>query len=368
MKRQLESWTNVRYLLSSTVARRVDGRAGNTVRIQINQRYTSEDKRFMVNSKSHLNSSQGLLQRANEPTLRATSEQQSPIIPHLAGDCLMFVYFARVRRLDLRVRACVRAYVCDALSKGHSMCARAKRNHHIIHPIPVATSTRLFFSSSSSSSFSSRSFVTLSSSLLDQTHALFSPSSRTHTHHPYVRPYSRCVQAASFEQNKTRPLGCFFSPSLSLALSHIGNRTADDGEKIAAGREKRTRLSILRNDNVWARVYVCSSERSVFIIDIICYDARCTHTLLFSCFYSKIHSLAFAARCRRPREREKRRTGRNSLKLMTTPTLGMKDDQEMNMQSFVFFFFSFQSSFFVSRQSTDSLRKAIAFYRSVTIH
>ncbi len=35
-------------------------------------------------------------------------------------------------------------YVCDALSKGHSMCVRARRNHHIIHPIPVATSTRLF--------------------------------------------------------------------------------------------------------------------------------------------------------------------------------------------------------------------------------
>jgi len=29
-----------------------------------------------------------------------------------------------------------------------------------------------------------------------------------------------------------------------------------DGEKIAAGRKRRARLSILRNDDVWARVYV----------------------------------------------------------------------------------------------------------------
>ncbi len=37
--------------------------------------------------------------------------------------------------------------MCDALSKGHSMCARAKGNHHIIHPILASIRTRLFLSS-----------------------------------------------------------------------------------------------------------------------------------------------------------------------------------------------------------------------------
>jgi len=48
----------------------------------------------------------------------------------------MFVYFPRI---------CI--HMRDAVSKGHSMCTRAKRNHHIIHPILVPISTRLFFSS-----------------------------------------------------------------------------------------------------------------------------------------------------------------------------------------------------------------------------
>lgn len=60
---------------------------------------------------------------------------------------------------------------CDALAKGHHICAKARRNHHIIHSIPVATSTRLFLLLFFF--FSLPSFVTLSLSLLDQTHAPF---------------------------------------------------------------------------------------------------------------------------------------------------------------------------------------------------
>jgi hypothetical protein len=63
-------------------------------------------------------------------------EKQSWTIHHLVINCLMFVYFPRI---------CI--HMRDAVSKGHSMCTRAKRNHHIIHPILVPISTRLFFSS-----------------------------------------------------------------------------------------------------------------------------------------------------------------------------------------------------------------------------
>jgi hypothetical protein len=127
-------------------------------------------------------------------------------------------------------------YVCDALSKGHSVCARARRNHHIIHSIPVATSTRLFFFLF----FSLRSFVTLSLSFLDQTHALFSST------HTYIHSYIRCVQEGSLSRTK---IFSFF-----LLHTHTYIHT-EDGEKIAAGRKRRTRLSILRNNDVWARVY-----------------------------------------------------------------------------------------------------------------
>ena len=102
---------------------------------------------------------------------------------------------------------------------------------------------------------------------------------------------------------------------------------------------------------------VCSSERSVFIIDIICYDARCTHTLLFSCFYSKIHSLALPLGVgvvlslsldTGDRKNEKRVHWK---KLAETEGAGMKDDQEMNMQSFVFSSSSFKvHSLFLGNQ------------------
>ena len=135
-------------------------------------------------------------------------------------------------------------YVCDALSKGHSMHARARRNHCILHPIPMATSTRLF-------SFSSRSFVTLALFLRGQTHN-FSFSCI----HTYIHSYLRCVQADS-EQNKKIS---FFFLSLSLSLTHTHTHThthtrTGDEEKIAAGRKWRARLSILRNDDVRAHVY-----------------------------------------------------------------------------------------------------------------
>ncbi len=99
-------------------------------------------------------------------------------------------------------------YVCDALSKGHSMCVRARRNHHIIHPIPVATSTRLFLLF-----FSLRSFVTLSLSLLDQTHALF-----FFFFHTYIHSYMRCVQASSLSRTK---IFLFFSSSSSSSFTYI---------------------------------------------------------------------------------------------------------------------------------------------------
>ncbi len=99
-------------------------------------------------------------------------------------------------------------YVCDALSKGHSMCVRARRNHHIIHPIPVATSTRLFLLF-----FSLRSFVTLSLSLLDQTHALFFSSS-THT---YIHTWDAYKPALWAEQKSF----FFFSSSSSSSFTYI---------------------------------------------------------------------------------------------------------------------------------------------------
>jgi hypothetical protein len=124
-------------------------------------------------------------------------------------------------------------YVCDALSKGHSMCARARRNHHIIHPIPVATSTRLFF------------FF-----FLTQFCHIIVVASRPNActiffFHTYIHTLIHQMRTSRlFEQNKN--LSLFFS------FAHI---YTDDVEKIAAGRKRRTRLSILRNDDVWARVY-----------------------------------------------------------------------------------------------------------------
>ncbi len=65
--------------------------------------------------------------------------------------------------------------------------------------------------------------------------------------HTYIHSSRRCVQASSLSRTK---IFLFFS------FTHIHT---DDGEKIAAGRKRRTRLSILRNDDVWARVYTQAS-------------------------------------------------------------------------------------------------------------
>ena len=90
-------------------------------------------------------------------------------------------------------------YVRDALSKGHSMCARAKRNHHHHTSYPSGHKYKAL------SSFSLRNFVTLSLSFLDQTHALFSFHIYT-----YIHSYIRCVQEGSLSRTKI-----FFFPSLT---------------------------------------------------------------------------------------------------------------------------------------------------------
>jgi hypothetical protein len=63
--------------------------------------------------------------------------------------------------------------------------------------------------------------------------------------HTYIYSYIRCVQASSLSRTKIFLLFFFFRTYIYT----------DDVEKIAAGRKRRTRLSILRNDDVWARVY-----------------------------------------------------------------------------------------------------------------
>jgi hypothetical protein len=125
--------------------------------------------------------------------------------------------------------------MCDALSKGHSMCARAKGNHHIIHPILASIRTRLFLSSLF---FSLRSIVTLSLSLLEQAHALFFL--------PYIYIYTYIHTSDGYKRLLLSRIKIFLSFFFLL-------QTVDREKKLAAKCEKRTRLLILRND-VWARV------------------------------------------------------------------------------------------------------------------
>ena len=116
-------------------------------------------------------------------------------IQHLVVDCLMFVYFALVY-----VWICV----CDALSKGHSICVRARRNHHIIRPIPVATSTRLFLLFF----FAQFCHIIVVASR---------PNACTFfSFHTYIHSYMRCVQASSLSRTKI----FLFFLLLLLLLSH----------------------------------------------------------------------------------------------------------------------------------------------------
>lgn len=165
-------------------------------------------------------------------------------------------------------------------------------------------------------------------------------SSSTHTSIHQMRT------SQLFEQNKNLPR--HFSLSLSLAHTHIHT---DDGEKIAAGREKRTRLSILRNHSAWAHVY---ARKRTFCFYYWHNMLRCemyTHPLLFSCFYSKIHSLA-SVRCSSPRP-PRERIERKSLPMLSKKTI----------EHWILLLFSLlvKSSLLVAMQSIKSNRLLLSF-------
>jgi hypothetical protein len=136
-------------------------------------------------------------------------EKHSRTIQHLVINCLMFVYFAWI---CICIYTYTYIYAYDALSKGHSMYARAKGNHHIIHPILASIRTRLFLSS--------LFFLYV---VLSHYRCRFS-NKRMHFFfssiyiyiYTYIHTYIRCVQTASFEQNKNLSLVFFLFHILAI--------------------------------------------------------------------------------------------------------------------------------------------------------
>lgn len=161
--------------------------------------------------------------RQKEGTGKKKRQRRIWTIQHLVINCLMFVYFAWI---------CTS--MCDALSKGYSMCTRAKGNH----PILASIRTRLFLSLPLFFS-SLRSIVTFSFvASRTQTHALFSSLLHTHTYIDQMR-----TNSFFWAEQKNLSLPGFFLSSLSLFLICIRTREKKTGSEC----EKRTRLSILRN-------------------------------------------------------------------------------------------------------------------------
>jgi hypothetical protein len=145
--------------------------------------------------------------------------------------------------LDMYIYTYVRiyTYMCDALSKGHSMCARAKGNHHIIHPILASIRTRLFLSLSLFPFF----FLYV---VLSHSRCRFS-NKRMHFFFLF-HIYTYIHTSDAYKQrllSRTKIFLSSFFFSLSLSLSHIYT-LAIEKKNLAAECEKRTRLSILRNN------------------------------------------------------------------------------------------------------------------------
>jgi hypothetical protein len=150
---------------------------------------------------------------------------RSRTIQHLVIDCLMFVYFAHI---------CMNMYVM--LCRKGTVCAREREEtitSYILSQWPQVQGSFFF------------SFFLYA--VLSHYRCRFS-TKRMHFSLPHIHTYihtSDAYKKALWVEQKS---------FLFFSCTHTYIHT-EDGEKIAAGRKRRTRLSILRNNDVWARVY-----------------------------------------------------------------------------------------------------------------